>query len=295
MSCDISLFNSFLNSLHDNENEIITHAILDAPLKYGFSFGSCNTLCGSLGVIGALNLNGLVFLTDPLDTVPPTVQFSNCGASPLSALLRVAIYGDVTLQVRAREQSPVTTWPDTGSGEFDANATLQGEMLFTFPMTDTNIEFSNYSFSVNFIGAWNNVLWPNQDNVLFQRLPLDKLVYDWTKQFTDYVSGRIYSKIRKLVLLPDFGYTCTVPNYVPMACTAQMKASTYTTISTCHPCDTCCKCFVQQRCDSGCDKCACVNCAATPWILGPLLITIYIAILIVIIIMKCYNNQFSRP
>jgi hypothetical protein len=198
-----------------------------------------------------------------------------------------------TLRLRAQGKNNVI-WPSTGSGEVTQDANLNGEIVFTFPMSTTNIELSNFIVSVNYVGIWTPAAWPDESNTLFEKVPKEKLIYDWTKQYTEFVHKKIERKIKKLVLLSDIGYTCTIPSYIPMACTSDMALSTYTTIESCHPCDTCCKCFVQQRCDSGCNACACVNCHKSAWIIGPLIITIYISFLVVLLIWKCYKTQFHN-
>lgn len=293
MACSIDLFAPFLDSLQQNQSDIVGFTIENAPLKYGFSFGSCYTLCGSLGITD-VNLDNLTINTDTQSEDPPSLKFSDCGSNPLSAILRVPISGLITMTLRLRAQGKNDlTWPASGSGEINHDAVINGEILFTFPMSNSNIELSNYLVSVNFVTLWTNDAWPDDTNFLFDKIPKEKLLFDWTTQFNDHAQKRFIKKTKKLVLLSDIGYTCTIPSYTPMVCTADMALAGFTTIENCHPCDTCCKCFVQQRCDSGCNACPCINCTKSSWIIGPLIITIYIFFLIILLLWKCYNTQFK--
>lgn len=162
----------------------------------------------------------------------------------------------MTLILRA---SGPALWPQ-GQNDLNASVDLTGEIVFTIPIAKNILKLQDMSVDVHFSSSWTNTIWPDTSNVMFSRLPFDAFLYAWTSELNKTFAIKLSENIKKIMLLPQIQFSCAVPTFVPMMCTSAMKTSNDLPNVACHPCDKCCKCFVQQRCDGGCDECACLNC-----------------------------------
>lgn len=258
------------------------------------SFGQCATACGSLGAIA--NPEDLIF---DLDVEHAQVLFTTCAVND-EALLRIPITSNslVSMKTSLRASGLGTVWPSGADSEefgkhFIAEASLNGEIIVSFPIYDNNLQLSEFKVSIHFISKWENVVWPDRNNVLFYRIPLETLLQEWTRQFNASFSTSMETNMKRVLLFADKPLRCNYPAFTKMVCTKEMAESQTTLLpSSCHPCDTCCRCFVQQRCDSGCDQCACVKCGANPWKFGTFIIAMLVLIACFFVTRKCIHLTF---
>jgi len=261
--------------------------------RFGYSFGHCSSICGSFGIVSVSGLDQLV-----PDIASARAQFSTCGVTdeailsvPVSALL------DFGLVVRASGQGLV--WPSTAlsyTTEVDASAQLSGEIVFTVPMKKSKtLFFSDLQVDIHFTSSWTsaaNAAWPDQTSTLFDRLPLNDFIDSWTSELNTSFSPQLISNVKSIMLVPNISIACNMPRFVPMPCTLAMKQSLELPTAPCHPCDTCCKCFVQQRCDSGCAECACLSCTQVQRTFAQAAISSLFIVFSVYIFWNCYKKTF---
>lgn len=289
MSCSINLLNDFFT----NFNEIAFKKILEkslsdeknVPSKFGISFGECTTVCGSLGITEIDFLENLDVQTDT-----STIEFLTCGHTD-SAIVRFPIFGDVKFTLLLRASGKGTLWPIDNHIFNDAFASLSGEILIKIPIVNKSLQFSKLSVSVNFLSNWTDeTLWPDQNNILFERVPLNSLLKQWTSILNNTFAKNLEKYSENYALVPDLSINCTFPITMPMVCTKEMALDSQAlTPVYCHPCDKCCKCFMQQRCDFGCENCACINCSKSSLKNGLLFVTVLILIACFLLLRKCIN------
>ena len=297
MACGLSLFSDFFTFFNDEAFSTILDASLaidNVPTVYGISFGECTTVCGSLGIAQVNYLGQLEPATDQA-----TVEFSTCGLLD-SAILRFPISSDINFHLVLRASGKSSFWPANAGDQLfnDANATLSGEIVFEIPIVKKSLMFSQMHASVSFLSTWTEetkAAWPDNTNALFERVPLDLLLSEWNKTLNSSLASNLEKNIAKYCLVPDLTIDCTLPTMVPMLCTKEMALDPMAQgPKYCHPCDTCCKCFIQQRCDSGCEDCACMNCTKSSWKYGMLGITILIFFASFFLLRKCIYTSIHN-
>lgn len=248
-------------------------------------------MCGSFGVV---SLNGLDQIVP--DTDSARAQFSTCGVTD-EAILSVPISSliDMSLVVRATGQGVI--WPSTAlnyTTEVDASALLSGEIVFTVPMVKSkSLNFSDFHVDVHFTSQWSSAtVWPDTDNVLFDRLPINEFLQQWTNELNFSFAPQLVANLKKVMLVPNISIDCVSPSFVPMICTSSMKQSLELPTQPCHPCDTCCKCYVQQRCDSGCETCECMSCTKGKESMLQAVISTLFLVFSAILFWHCYKKTF---
>jgi len=277
--CDISLFQSTIQRLDDTWQNTVVSVLPNIPKKSGLSFGSCYVICGSIGIS---NVDNLILFDLQLNE--SVVSFTQCGLKDY-AILQVPIetqpYVNLTMELRATGLG--LTWPN--EPDFDAFARLTGVLLISVPIRNKTLEFVDVEVDMIVYGSWYNVAgvplndpWPEQDSFLFNSVPLDILLKQYVESLTKYFKAELVPKVRDIIQAPNVSINCIVPANVSQTCTA---LTTFPS-SACNPCDTCCKCLVQQRCDGECKDCPCVSCKEVKtWSFTQLIVTFIVVCFII--------------
>lgn len=282
--------------MYTNFNPVIVSQVLSkqAPTKFGLYFGHCASLCGSLGITNVEGLDALDFTYNAGSTTPygSTVFYSTCGLTD-AAIIRIPVQTSLSLALVLRASGQNEYWPADPS--FTADAMLLGEIVLTIPIDDQTLRYTQVSASVHFTAHWlDSVTWPDISNVLFERVPLTKLIDDYASHLNSSFAKSIERQIKTTMIEPDGPLACTIPSFTKMTCTSEMANGGLSSAVACHPCDKCCKCFVQQRCDSECDQCPCVKCNKSQWALGLFGISFLMLFFGALLIIKCYRITFEH-
>lgn len=261
--CNQNIFTPTLNRLNNEWPAVWSAAIQEAPQQAGTTFGSCWTVCGSLGITDIQsNLSSLM-----IDKDLATVDFSTCGAEDVATLVVPLDRISVTIDVEGRATGNHTVWPapqtvGTATHKFTATAALSGFVLVRVSALSGKWRFEEIESDIALFSHWMNPTWPDSNNILFDSVPFDDVLKEWNRVFLAHVRPKVNASLFKLLQSVNTLKLCSMPVAYAQSCTATTKfPSTF-----CHPCDTCCKCLMQQRCDGECSKCACVNCENTTWL-----------------------------
>lgn len=250
LECSLSTFSSILDTI-DSTWTTEWPAFSDTVGKInGLSFGSCYTVCGSIGYTDVSGLDALVpNLTDPNG---PIVNFTTCGLVD-SALIVIPL-ASITLSfdVTARATGLDALWPTMPSQTIDAY--LSGFILITIPRDETVLEYTKPSVDISFQAIWSE--WPDSNSPLFPSVPTADLLKKFTDSLRQDAREHFVQKLRRAIQAKNELLDCEWPAPANQTCTA----NTTMPALPCNPCDTCCKCLVQQRCDGECADCPCVNC-----------------------------------
>lgn len=271
MNCSISNFSSLLTKLDTNWTSSWTTFLAEyGPLKDGLTFGSCYTSCGSIGFNGITGINNLSLETTP-GPDGPTATFTTCNLEDQAVIVVPLASRPITLHGKLRASGQNVLWP-TGLGsaavDHDLSAAISGFLLITIPRKNNILYFSrpllDIAFYINYTasaGSQNFGNFPNTDSLLFHTVPKEKLLFDFSDVLRTAAKKRLLPKIFNIIQSNDAYLDCTWPVALREACTSE----TVMPLAACHPCDTCCKCLIQQRCDGECSNCACVNCTPHIW------------------------------
>jgi hypothetical protein len=270
MNCSIDVFTDIIAKLHNNWSNLWSQFLSEyGPLKDGFSFGSCYTSCGSLGFSSVTGLDGLTLNTTGPPVGPtdgPTVFFTTCNIEDQAILVVPMEPQPIELQSILRATGFNQVWP-TGSINHTLYASITGFLLITVPRSKNTLYYSrplvDISFFINWTTDTNGNIggFPEQTSPLFPTIPKDKLLYNFEKVLKDGARSKLLGPIFRDLQSNDKSFTCKWPILIKQACTTSTSALQ----GPCNPCDTCCKCLAQQRCDGECSGCECVRCSPSIW------------------------------
>jgi len=250
LDCSIDTFENLLNTLDETWSSIWP-SFSTKNVRGGLSFGSCYTVCGSLGYTNVTDVNTLV----PNISSPggPIVQFTNCGLVDKAMIVVPLASTVVTFNVLARASGLGELWPDDHNQTIDAH--LSGLLLISIPRNEKTLQFSKPEVDISFQAVWAEP-WPDNESNLFPSVPVADLLKDFTTTLQKEARKDIVVKIMNAIQSADRPLNCTWPIVNAQTC----QSTTEMPVGACHPCDTCCNCMIQQRCDGECSECACVHC-----------------------------------
>jgi len=281
MNCTSANVADFLRPLSTSFSDIWLQCIQDAPTRSGEAFGSCYSICGSVGI------TNVSLETISLDPITTRLFFSQCALRDY-ALILVQIpeqTTDVNVTIRATGSVADVLF---AYGPATMVATVSGNMLLTVPInvTDTTTEFqfsdctadANLSarFSASSLTSVSNA---QHGDLFFTSLPIESTLNAYMTNLNAYLKTQVPKRFRRLLQAKDVLASCKVPAFSAQECTASAGPST-----ACDICDTCCKCMMQQRCDNECESCKCVSCSSP--IMGS--IFMYVCILLILVFIFFY-------
>lgn len=234
----------------------------DLSTRSGFAFGSCYTICGSLGVTGTTA--GLAALQP--NTAAAVAYFTTCGTED-RALLAIPFDPEpVALDTEVRATGLNVLWPSGGPGSelVNATASVSGVALVSVPVRGRSIAWSEAQVSLRLYVNWpaaTMAAWPDQASILYEAVPLPELASNWASTMTEAVQATMGPLLQKAIRKPNETLACDFGALITQVCAANTSMPN----NACDPCDTCCKCLVQQRCDGECSGCPCVGCAPNTW------------------------------
>lgn len=261
MACDASFFDAMKLAIDGAWPSIWPVAAAKLPRRAGLPFGpaNCQTICGSVGItdVQAADLQALL-----PDTSAATVTFGTCGAQDIARLVVPLDAVPVNVDIEARATGFGTLWPSGGPGAHlvVGTASVSGILLVWAPVHSGRIIWSETEADVRLYAKW-AFSWPDTSNRLYATVPTDELASQWASELTQAARKTVIDPLLKSIRVPNAPLTCDFPPTVDQACTASTEMPT----TECDPCDTCCRCLVQQRCDGPCASCACVTCAPSTW------------------------------
>jgi hypothetical protein len=270
LDCSIVTFTPLLEKL-DLSWSSIWSSFASKVIKTGIMFGSCYTVCGSLGITGTEGLAGLVLNTEGVEG--PVVNFTNCGLID-KAMIVVPIESSlITFDVVARASGFGQLWPTNQNNMIGAH--LSGFLLISIPRDESTLLFSKPEVDISFRAVWSDE-WPDSESVLFPSVPTADLLKEYTNLLQKEAREHIVPKLKDAIQSKNAIFDCSWPQIFAQTC----SSTTTMPANACHPCDTCCKCLIQQRCDGECADCPCVNCNES--ILWKILLTISALLMIII-------------
>ena len=285
LNCDDTIFSSLLLRLNDNIDEIVAIIEPKIPKELGLSFGSCYTSCGSVGITDVTVANFSIN-DDPLTL---RTSFTTCGNTNLAVLivpLEVSLV--CTLALRATGIGHV--WPTAEPGNdnvvSDHNLNVTGNILVSVPVYGTRYEFSRVRVDVMFSGNWSTT-WPDTENILYNTVPLNEMSIKYMQRFNEAIRGQFSYKLQIALQAPDIINDCVFPTSIEAEC----NVTTRTASEFCSPCDTCCMCLMQQRCDGECGACECVECHDSKWYASMFLTMLFFFIVSGIIVWSFVTNR----
>jgi len=248
------------------------------PKRHAVSFGSIYSAFGSVGFtnIGTtLNdpfnlqlqmsnanisfsetcgLRDYAFLDIPITSMPSTVDME----------IRVSGLGTVY-----PSQAPTVTQHATVKGILHVAAPMQmhsnGSPTVLYSEIQANLRlYASWTFDEN---EWPPTTETNQ-SILFQAIPFDTLLAQYTTSINSVYRPIICKAIVKLLQKPNAKETCIVPVYTPQTISGLLAMPTHG----CNACDTKCKCAIKQICDGNCSefasvvKCKLSSTSITEWI-----------------------------
>jgi hypothetical protein len=185
-------------------------------------------------------------------------------------------------------------WPN--DPDFVANARLTGILLISVPIKDKDLHFEEIDVDAFLYGSWMDSngdqfnVWPDSSSILFNSVPFDLSLQTYVTELNQSIKSKLVPKVRTFLQAPNVTISCIVPINTEQTCT------TLTTFpgEACNPCDTCCKCLVQQRCDGECKNCPCVKCDSIKlWSFSQIFVTILIGCFLVAWIFQIHTNELK--
>ena len=253
-TCTISDFQFLVTKLNNEWDSFWSIAAIQGPKQAGISFGSCYTNCGSLGIT---NVGGLDAVN--LDTANATATFTTCNVEDYIVVVVPIEQTTILVDVQVRASGPNGLYPSVLGDEFvnDAPCAFSGFVLISIPVRSRKVILSELTVDFTCFATWATpFVWPDTSNILYNGVPFQEILYEWSESFIEYLRSNLVKPLRNALRDENEYLTCVFPTAYEQTCTA----STEMPIGPCHPCDTCCKCLIQQRCDGGCSDCECVNC-----------------------------------
>jgi len=249
----------------------------DVPQTCGLSFGSCFTCCGSVGIVG-VDIESKPTLSDP----EVKSVFTKCGTTD-QAILTVPIEGVLVFTTALRASGPGYTWPTPSIGDdgvlYDINVNVTGSIIVSIPVYGQNYQFSKPSVDVMFHCKWSGSF-PDETNILFNSVPVNDLLIKYAQLLNEKVRRKLANEISREIQENDKTFACIFEEPVLAPCNTETR----TALESCHPCDTCCKCLMQQRCDGECTKCECARCTPAVWYITMFCLTVLCLIFSAVII-----------
>jgi hypothetical protein len=272
MTCNITIFTSTINRLNSIWNSAWSEAFSSAPKQSGLVFGSCYSVCGSLGLT---NVTGGV---PTINIGAASATFTTCGITDYATCLVPIDSLNISIATAVRATGNGLLWPSTGPF-VTAPATLSGYLLLTVPVSQTLYKFTEISVSIVLnVNFGSNLVWPpDTASAIYPSVPLYELQYQYSTELTTWMQKNLSRTLQKQLQSNDGVFTCNFPAQTDQTC----NVGTTMPGSPCHPCDTCCKCLIEQRCDGSCSDCACVNCSPFGWYITEYLAIIFIVIFII--------------
>jgi len=287
--CDIqSVFGDTLNTLDAAFPDIWASIVSKAPLRAGITFGSCYTACGSLGIVNVTSLD-LLSLNLTLDADGPQATFTTCNITDQAILIVpfTETILDVDLLLRATGVGHI--WP-TSTNEHTHNARLGGHVVITVPSDENWFHFTRPMVSVKLKAVWTDsnppiTSWPNQNSPLFDSVPTSDILEEYMRTLNEYVAPKLERQIHDAIQMENVPKACSYLEPIIAEC----RASTVgLPTSSCHPCDKCCICMMEQRCNKDCDKCPCVKCTPSAWRFFTFFITFIIFVTSILLLAWLY-------
>jgi len=245
-------FQDFIDAIGNTWPSMWATATTHGPIQAGLSFGSCYTSCGSLGLT---DVNGVGPIN--LDLAQATATFTTCSAEDYVILTVPFEQTTVLFDVQVRASGPTGLYP-SGIGQYlvsNAPAAVSGFVLVYIPVRGSLLIASELRVDWSLYATWTTT-WPDTTNILYNSIPWASILNQWTESFVQYLRSNLRTMYQNELrsqneLLgchfpPEFAQTCEVSTEMPNA--------------PCHPCDTCCKCLIQQKCNGECASCDCVDC-----------------------------------
>lgn len=234
----------------------------DLSVQAGFPFGSCYTVCGSLGVVGTSG--GLSALAP--DSAIATSNFTTCGDVDRATLVIPFDPEPVVLDTEVRATGLNVLWPSGGPGseQVSATASVSAVALVSVPVRGRSVAWSEATVDIRLSAKWtaaSMLAWPDQLSVLYPLVPITDLAGVWAATMTEAVKNTMVPILQKAIRKPNETLACDFPTLINQTC----NVATSMPSNACDPCDTCCKCLVQQRCDGSCSGCPCVACDEPTW------------------------------
>lgn len=287
MTCNAAQINAFLQPLTTSFSDIWLECVKNAPTRSGEAFGSCYSICGSVGITN-------VSLQDiAIDPVTSRLFFSQCAIRDY-ALILVQIPEqnlDVNVTIRATGSVSDTTFT---YGPQTMYATFSGNMLITVPITikqsSTKFEFSDCMVDANLNARFTPASLVSVSSMLnadlfYNSLPIESTLNTYVASLNAYLKKEVPGRFRRLLQANDLEASCTVPGFSAQQCTSSVSPT-----MACDICDTCCKCMMQQRCDNECEGCKCISCSSP--ILGSIFMYTCILLVLVFIFFYLRHKQF---
>lgn len=200
------------------------------------------------------------------DIVNAVAYFTTCGEVDRALLVIPFVPVPVVLDTELRATGLNVLWPSGGPGSeiVSATATVSAFALVSVPVRGRSIAWSESQVSVRLNASWppaTMAAWPDQLSAIYDAVPLTELASTWASTVTKAVQDTMAPLLQTAVRKPNETLACDFATLANQTCTV----STSMPNNACDPCDTCCKCLVQQRCDGECSGCPCVGCQPSVW------------------------------
>jgi hypothetical protein len=157
----------------------------------------------------------------------------------------------VPLDLTLRASGIGLTWPV--DPEHTLNTTWTGTLLITLQIINNEIRYDSPEVDVRLFAAWNDT-WPNTTSNLFPRIPIHAFLSELAAETTLKFQKQM-PRLQDLIRKAPQALTCKFVDTTTATCSSGL----FVPVS-CSPCDTCCECAMQQKCDGECEKCPCINC-----------------------------------
>lgn len=263
-TCSESLFSDVQSALDSTWSELWPFFVAnEAPKKAGGPFGSCYTVCGS---VGFTDISGLEQLEPNMGDARAT--FTTCGLKDLAVLVVPLGPASCTISTEIRATGQGQLWPSglLGAYQHPMTASVTGFLVLTVPVDHSSdastsvVKWTEVSLDLSVQAVWTTA-WPNDDSPLFPSVPQTNALSEWTTAVANKASAKMLDQLRRKVQRANAPAACAFPTVLEQVCSAE----TAWPAGPCHPCDTCCKCMIQQICGGACADCPCVNCGSTKW------------------------------
>lgn len=260
MSCTITDFTAILAELNTAWATLWPSVNYKVPTAAGLSFGAassgtCYGICGSLGITAC---NGFQYLIP--DTAAATLAWSTCGPVDAAVISVPLPAVPMNYQVQGRATGLGALWPGgPGAEAFSMTGQAFALVLITVPIANTGptgtlANYRDFAVDLKFYFTIDSA-WPDTSNELFLAVPTGNLALTYAADVNARMSF-VAGALKKAMQIAGQALTCAPPVIVDQTC----ALGTSMPGAPCNPCDKCCTCLIQQKCDGTCADCPCVGC-----------------------------------
>ena len=285
---DLNTLFAYVSELLDETKfDTLSDSVLEkAPKQYGLSYGHLYGITGSIGITSVSGVQSNLELDFDNAQAALSLVCGNSDYAYYQVPIRLAS-GTMNLESQIRVSGLGIVLP---SSPVDLTKTIEcsltGLLLVSVPIQNGLLQFSKVLVDIQLYAQPAPIDYGadigQKETILLSSVPVSRLVDQFMSQWNVFYKKHLPEQIRLVLQKRDAPLQCQLPTLVNQTC----SFGTLVPGQMCNPCDTCCNCLIQQRCDGDCSSCACVRCETNQWSYLQILTTLLILTFLVAFVIQ---------